>query len=126
REAHAASDIKSADALRRVELVRGHREQVAAELLNVNFASAERLNRVGVQPEVFVSGGASHAHERADFGDGLDGADLVVGEHDGDEHRVGAEGRTHVLDAHDAVVVDGQSRYLPAAAFERFADAAHG
>src|SRR2546423_670700 len=125
REPNAAPDVESADALRRVELVRGHREQVAAEFLNVNLSSAEGLNRVGVQPEVLVSGGAPLAHERADFGDGLDGSNLVVGEHDCDEHRFGAEGRANVLDAHDAFVVDGQARYLPVSPFESLADAAH-
>ena len=56
------------------------------------------------------------ADERADLGQGLDGADLVVGEHDGDEHRVWTQGRAHVFDLNDAVVVDGQARHLPVAA----------
>jgi hypothetical protein len=73
-----------------------------------------------------VAGGAALADERAEFGDGLDGADFVVGEMDGDEHGLRPERAAHVLDADEAVVVDGQARHLPVAPLQRVADAAHG
>ena len=74
--------------------------------------------------KVSLSGSPSLAHERANLRDGLDCAYLVVREHDRDEHRVVAQGRAHVLNAHDPFFVDGQPRNLPPALLQSVADAA--
>ena len=50
--------------------------------------------------------------ERADGADRLDGADLVVGKHDGHERRVLTDGRSHVLDADNTVFVHIQQRHV--------------
>ena len=56
--------------------------------------------------------------DRADLGDGLDRADLVVGGHDGDERGFGRNGLFHVGGAHLAVFVYGQVGHLEALALE--------
>ena len=69
---------------------------------------ADGLHRIRVERN------APLAAERADGPDGLDGADLVVGKHDGHERRVLPDGRSHVLDADDAVFVHIQQRHVKA------------
>ena len=59
------------------------------------------------------------AAEGADLLDGLDGADLVVGEHDGHAAGVLADGGRHVLHADDAVLVHVQQRHLIALLLQR-------
>ena len=69
---------------------------------------ADRLHRIRVKRD------APLAAERADGLNGLERADLVVGEHDRHERRVVTDGRRHVLDANNAVFVHIQQRYLKA------------
>ena len=69
---------------------------------------ADRLHRIRMKRNTPL------AAERADGLNGLERADLVVGEHDRHERRVVADGRRHVLDAHNAVFVHIQQRYLKA------------
>ena len=69
---------------------------------------ANGLHRIRVERD------APFAAECADGTDGLDGADLVVGKHDGHERRVLPDGRGHVLDADDAVFVHIQQRHVKA------------
>ena len=58
--------------------------------------------------------------------DGLDGADLVVGEHDGDETGVGPDGGLHLLRRHDAVFVDRQVGNFAALLLEALEGVEHG
>ena len=69
---------------------------------------ARGLDRVGVEEDLPL------AAEGADFGDGLDGADLVVGKHDGDEAGVVPQGVRHILNEDDAVGVRVEERDLKA------------
>ena len=46
--------------------------------------------------------------QRADLPDGLEGADLIVGVHDGHQTGVGADGRRQLLQADQAVFMDGE------------------
>ena len=108
RERDAAPGVQKADAARAVELVRRAREQVDVHRLHVHGNVADGLHRVRVERD------APLAAERADGLNGLDGADLVVGEHDGHERRVVPDGRGHVLDADDAVFVHIQQRHVKA------------
>jgi len=55
----------------------------------------------------------------------LNRADLIVGEHYGNQNRVRPERGAHVVNAHDAVVINRQTRDFPSALFQRVADAAH-
>ena len=71
----APSDVEGADALGGVELVPCHREEIHAELLHVHRDLAHRLRRIGVQHS------AAGAAGRGDVGHRLQGAGLVVGQH---------------------------------------------
>ena len=64
---------------------RRQREQVDPERLDVDGGPAHRLRRVAVQQN------AAFARQRRNSGDGLQHPDLVVGQHDADQHRVGGE-----------------------------------
>ena len=55
----------------------------------------------------------------------LDGADLVVGEHDGGQDGVRADGRLEVLNAHEPVLVHGQVGHFEALALQRLAGVKH-
>ena len=67
-----------------------------------------RLYRVGMEND------ALPAAERADFGNGLDGADLVVGKHHGHAAGIVPDGGGNILHAHDAVAVHVQQRHRKA------------
>ena len=79
REPHAAADPERADTLGAVELVGRQRQQVHAERAHVYRHLADGLHGVGVEQ------GAVASSDRGQVGDRLDGADLVVGVHDGDD-----------------------------------------
>ena len=68
---------------------------------------ADRLDGVGVER------GAVLVRDARELGDGLDGADHVVGEHHRGEARVGAEGGLVGVEVDDAVVVDGRRSSPP-------------
>ena len=85
RQQHAripAPHVERADALRPVHLVRAERRQVDLQLVDVERNLADRLHRVGVEQDALL------LRDRADLGDRLDDADLVVGGHDRDEDRL--------------------------------------
>lgn len=91
------------DSLRPVDLVRGEREQVDAERIGTDRDPAERLHRVGVHQRPRVAS----MHGLGDPGNILDGAHLVVDEHDGNQKGlVGDRGR-HQLGGDAAVAVAG-------------------
>ena len=63
--------------------------------------------------------------ECAKLCDGLNRADLVIGEHDSDEYRVRTDGCAHVVNTNDAIVVNRQTCHFPTAFLQCLADAAH-
>ena len=65
------------------------------------------------------------AGDGGQLGNGLDGADLVVGEHDGGERGVGADGRLEIGGAHQAVLVHGQVGHLEALLLQGLAGVEH-
>src|SRR5207245_8217262 len=75
REPRATTNVKRADALRAVELVRIDREQVDGDLPDVELERAHRLDRVAVEGDPTITA------NRADLGDGLDRPALVVRGH---------------------------------------------
>ena len=80
---------------------------------------AEGLHRVGVEGDARLVGGRRQLANR------LDGADLVVGEHDGGQDGVRADGRLEVLNAHESVLVHGKIGHLEALALQRLAGVKH-
>ena len=101
-ERRARPDVERADALRPVDLVRREREQVDAQAVDVEVERAGRLHGVGVEGDARVV----RLDDARDLGDRLDGADLVVGVHDGDQGRVGAQGAREVVGVDEALAVD--------------------
>ncbi len=70
---------------------------------------ADRLHGIGVHRD------AVGVRDRDDVGDGLHGADLVVGPHHGHEghrRRIGLDGRTHGLGPHPPQHIDVQPNWL--------------
>ena len=96
-QAHALAHVQRADALGPANLVRGKREQLHAELVDVDRHLAGRLHGVGVERD------AGFGSDAADLFDGLQRAQLVVGVHDGDEHGLGPQRAAHFFRIDDAV-----------------------
>ena len=89
-------------ALGGVELVPGEGQHVDVVLHHVDGHMSHRLHGVGVEQHALLPA------DRADLPDGLDGADLVVGEHDGHQTGVLPDGGLQLLQAHHAVLMDRQ------------------
>ena len=91
-----------------MELVAGEREHVDVLRLDVDLDVADGLYRVRVEDDAVL-----FAHS-ADLGDGLDGADLVVGIHDGHERRVLTDGVLDLLGVDQSLRGDGEIGHLEA------------
>ena len=101
-----APDVERAHALGRVELVGGEREEIDPEAVHVEVEEAGGLHGVGVNED------PARAGQPRDLGDGLNRADLVVGEHDADEKRIGANGRCDRGRIDDSPLVDGDMGHV--------------
>ena len=89
REQHARvapPDVERADALRPAHLVRADGRHVHLQIVDVERNLADRLHGVGVEQDALL------LRDRADLGDRLNHADLVVGGHDRDEDRLVGDG----------------------------------
>ena len=75
----ALADVQRTDALRPVELVRIQRDEVDGDPAHVELERADALHRVAVERDAAV------AADRADLGERLQCADLIVRVHDRDE-----------------------------------------
>ena len=75
-------DIKEAHALGAVELVGAGAEHVDMKLIHVDGLVAVGLDRVRMEQDAVL---LCHF---ADLPDGLDGTDLIIGEHHGDQDRI--------------------------------------
>ena len=116
-DAHAglAAHPQRADALGAVELVGADGDQVDLHLLDVEGQFPDALHRVAVEED------ALPLHHRADLGDGLDGSDLVVREHDGNQDGLVGDRVADLLRGHPAVLVDLEVGDLEALALEPLA-----
>src|SRR6266850_6292249 len=111
-DAHARlpAHVQRADALRAVDLVRGHRQEIHFQLLQVDRNLARGLHRVAVEDDAF------RAANVADLGYRLDHADLVVHHHHRHEDGVGAEGRLEFFQVEQPVLLRIEvSRFEPLA-----------
>ena len=104
--------IQRADALGPVELVRGEGEQVDLLRLHVDEQMPRSLHRVGVEEHALLPA------NRADLRNGLDGADLVVGVHDGHQAGILADGLCHLLRGDQAAAVHIQQCHVIALLFQ--------
>src|SRR4051812_30387764 len=117
-EAYTPANEERAGSLRRVHFMRRQRKQITAQAFDVNRQAPARLYCISVKPEVALAALALFAYELADFGYRLNGPDFVVGQHDADQNRLGSQRSSHVVDADDAITVNGQARHLPVLLFQ--------
>ena len=104
-EQHAripAADVERAHALRAVHLVRAERQQIDLQVVDVDRDLADRLHGVGVEQDPLL------LRDRADLGDRLQHADLVVGGHDRDEDRLVGDGGAQLVETDAAVLLHRQ------------------
>ena len=85
REPGPLAHVERSHALGSVQLVAAHAIEVDRERVHVDRNFAERLNAVHMQRHSGLMGDAR------DIGDGLHGAQFVIGVHDGDQHGLGAQ-----------------------------------
>ena len=116
----AALDEERANSFRGVQLVAGEGKQVQLEGPYVDRKFADRLHGVGVEEQVGFGGDAP------DFCEGLNGAELVVRVHDGDQHRVGPNGPAKFVQIDQAINRDGKIGDGDALFFESLAGVEDG
>ena len=116
----APANIERAHALGAVNLVAGEREHVDVVGDHVDRNLAHRLHRVGVEDDALLMA------ELADFADGLQHADLVVGGHDGDQDGLVVHGALQVFEIDQAVGLHRQIGDAVAVLFQALAGVQHG
>ncbi len=122
-ELHArilAANVESADALGAVDLVRRDGEQVDAVALHVHGNFADGLHAIHMEENALFLG------DFADFFDGLNDADFVVGVHDGDQNRFRRDGLAQIVEIDAAVFLHRQIGDLVAVFLEALAGIEHG
>ncbi len=98
--------VQRPHALGGVKFVTGEGQHVNVVLFHINRQMSHRLHSVRVKQHPFLPA------DRADLPHGLDGADLVVGEHDGHQAGILPNGGLQLLQPHQPVLVDRQVGYL--------------
>ena len=101
-EGNALADIEGAHPFGAVEFMAGEGEHVDVLPAHVNLQVAGGLHRVGVEEDVSLPA------QPADVGNGLNGANLVVGIHDGHKTCVVRDGLGHLLGGDAAGLMDIQ------------------
>ena len=115
----ALADEQSGHALGTVDLVTGERQEVDAEGVEVDRDLAEGLDGV------HVKGDPALPRDLPDLARRLDGPDLGVGVHDGDQDGVGPHGAPDGVGIDQAGGVDGEVGHLEAERLEVLARPQH-
>lgn len=103
-----------------MQLVAGQHQVVHGQFAHVDGQLAHGLHRVCVEGHApFLADGGGFRH-------GEDGARLVVGEHDGHDGRVLADGLAQFVQVHAALVVHAQQGQFVAVLFQVLRQAEHG
>ena len=116
----APPHVESAAALGAVNLVRGERNHVQIVFLHVDRNFSGRLHAVGMEQDALFLGNL------ADFLDGLDHADFVVGVHDGDQNRFRGDGAAQVVKIDAAVFCNREVGHFVAVLLEAFTGVENG
>ena len=90
-------------------------EHINITLVHINGNLCERLHCVRMEQDTVLPGDLSNLCDR------LDGADLIVCEHHGDQDRIRAERCLHILRIYKSVLIHIQIRHLISALFKIFA-----
>src|SRR5699024_4480 len=120
QKGNTPADVQSAHALGAVELVGGQAEHINVLGLHINGQMPHRLNGIGVEyhPGLLA--------DFADFRNGQNRADFVVGVHGGNEARVLPDGVLYLLGLHIVPLFHGQQGDLKAFLFQLFQGVKHG
>ena len=97
-----------------MEFVRRERQHIDVVRLHVDGNVADGLDGVRMESDLLC------AADGAYLLNGEDGAHLVVGVHNCNKSRVGADGLLHLRGGYESVAVDGQISHLETLAFELF------
>ena len=116
-DAHTAAHQERRGAFRAAQLVGGHRAQISAERREVEGDVADGGAGVDVDQH---APGPGLGGERGDRG--LEGADLVVRELDGEERGVGPQRREDLLGREAALTVHADDRHVGVGAAARLED----
>src|SRR5580704_3685837 len=111
----AAANVKRADALGAVNFVAADGQHVDVVLLDVHRNLADSLHAVGGKENAMFLG------DFADFGDGINDADFVVGVHDGDEDGGRADGGFQLIQVDAPILLHRQIGDFEAVFFEALA-----
>ena len=114
RNAGAFSDIDGTDAFGCPQFMTAHGKQVDVHFLHIDRHMAHSLYRICMEEDaVFLC-------DFTDFLDRLNGADLVIGKHHGDQDRFGTDGLFQFFQTDTAKFVYAQICYLHALLFQIF------
>ena len=117
---NTAPGVQHSHALGPMELMGGEGQQVHLHRLHIDGQVACRLDRVRVKQDPRL------AADGADLGNGLDGADLVVGKHDAHQTSVRPDGIPDLLRRHHAVRRNVQQGYFKALPLQGLEGMEHG
>ena len=76
------------------------RHQIDTHILHIDRNLADTLRRIAVKEDALFLG------DLADLFDGVDRADFIVRQHDGDEDRLVGNGFPHILGIHHSEFID--------------------
>src|SRR5713226_10659250 len=116
----AATDIQGADSLGRIQFVTGNRKQINSQYIHVDRNFARGLHGVGVEVDV------GFGSDAADFFERLDGTELIVGVHDGDENCFRPDGAAQLLEVDQSLAIVRQIGDANAFFFESLASVEDG
>ena len=117
---HPFANVQKPDAFRPVQLMGACAHKVDAQILHANVFVAIRLHSVGMEQYAMLAGDAGK------LGNGLDGADFVVGVHDGGKNGIGTNGLFKRDGIDQAEFIDGKIGDLKALFLKSLACMKHG
>ena len=115
REQRSAPNVERANALGRMQLMAGERQQIGLEAADLNGNLARGLYRVGVEVDV------GFRSDSPDLLNGLQHAGFVVCHHDGNQPGTGAQGFADVFRVNQAAPVHRNVGYFAAFALQMLA-----
>ncbi len=126
QERHAAPEEQDANALGAVKFVPGEAHHIDAQAAHVKVEETGGLHGVGMHHDAAVEFLRPLLHGGGDFGNGVDGANLIVGVHYGNNGGLAGDGVIDSLRVNLAVVINGQAGYVPTAVFQYLASVQYG